>query len=115
MKDVIERMAEAMRNTYDATTLLIPWAEVPEHRKGRWREMAAAGLEALLTADRSESAWDFETGSPRQVLATLPADHPDLPGGQVLVRSFDGGETWEVCTRPNTYAGWSIGIKAERA
>lgn len=50
-----------------------------------------------------------------QVVASLPEDHPDLNGGQVLVRSFDGGLTWEVCTRPDHYATWSIGVKAVSA
>jgi hypothetical protein len=45
-----------------------------------------------------------------QVVATLPVEHPDLPGGQVLVRSFDRGVTWEVCTRPDTHSTWSRGI-----
>lgn len=50
-----------------------------------------------------------------QFMATLPDDHPDMPGGQVLTRSFDNGETWEVCTRPNEWETWSIGIEAVQA
>lgn len=58
-----------------------------------------------------------ESGTPevQQVVASLPDDHPDLGGGQVLVRSFDGGQTWEVCTRPDHYATWSVGVQAVTA
>lgn len=50
-----------------------------------------------------------------QHVATIPADHPDLAGGQVLVRSFDGGDSWEVCTRPDTFSTWSVGVQAVSA
>lgn len=50
-----------------------------------------------------------------QYLTTLPDDHPDMPGGQVLTRSFDGGVTWEVCTRPDTFSLWSVGVEAVSA
>lgn len=50
-----------------------------------------------------------------QHVASIPDDHPDLAGGQVLVRSFDGGNSWEVCTRPDHYATWSVGVQAVSA
>lgn len=45
-----------------------------------------------------------------QFITRLPSDHADLAGGQILHRSFDEGLTWEVCTRPDAYATWSIGV-----
>ena len=48
-------------------------------------------------------------------LTTLPDNHPQMPGGQILTRSFDGGETWECLTRESKWGGWSLGILAEVA
>lgn len=118
MQEQIERMAEAIRTAYQPhhSVPLVPWAEVPEHRRVKWREMAAAALESILTAERPETAWAHETRETlHQFVATVPHERPDLPGGQVLVRSFDQWDTAEVCLRPDTWATWSLAIKAERA
>lgn len=42
------------------------------------------------------------------------ADLPDFPGAQALFRSFDGGQTWEVCTRVAGQS-WSAALQAVAA
>lgn len=49
----------------------------------------------------------------KQIVVTFPEDHPDLAKGQVLVRSLDGGKTWEAATRPDTYSTWSRAVPGE--
>jgi len=70
--------------------------------------------EATMTPLRSVPT-EPETPDIQQIVASLPDDHPDLAGGQVLVRSFDDGNSWEVCTRPDHYSTWSLGIEAVTA
>lgn len=55
------------------------------------------------------------TPDPISLVVNLPADHPDLPGGQLLWTSFDGGTTWECATRPGQRGDlrWSPPVPAE--
>lgn len=80
---------------------------------GTHAQSCHSAIEAYVNYERAvRSAQPFAVV---QHVAAIPSDHADLAGGQVLVRSFDSGKSWEVCTRPDTYSTWSIGIRAVSA
>lgn len=72
-------------------------------------------IAAYVKSTAGESSGIGLFAGPVQFVTTLPDHHADLPGGQILHRSFDHGVTWEVCTRPDTYSTWSLGIASVTA
>lgn len=57
----IERVAELIREAYrphHRAGGMVPWAEVPDDRKRKWREMAEAAIKEVQRQQASDERYD---------------------------------------------------------